>query len=73
MATMRAVVLRAVGGPPSSLIAEAAAPMCRAPGKAEVRVKVKACAVAYRDTLDRRGAFPFIKTPAILGHEFAGN
>ena len=72
MATMRAVLLRGVGGPPSSLIAEAAAPMCRAPGKGEVRIKVKACAVAYRDCLDRRGAFPFIKTPTILGHEFAG-
>ena len=33
---------------------------------------VKATAVAYRDILDRKGAFPFIKNPTILGHEFAG-
>lgn len=29
-------------------------------------------AVAYRDTLDRRGAFPFIMRDAVLGHEIAG-
>ena len=28
--------------------------------------------MAYRDTLDRRGAFPFIMDEAILGHEIAG-
>ena len=35
-------------------------------------MKVAACAVAYRDVLDRKGAFPFIKQPTVLGHEFAG-
>jgi NADPH:quinone reductase-like Zn-dependent oxidoreductase len=38
----------------------------------EILVKVAACAVAFRDILDRKGAFPFIKKPTILGHEFAG-
>jgi D-arabinose 1-dehydrogenase-like Zn-dependent alcohol dehydrogenase len=38
----------------------------------QVLVKVAACAVAYRDILDRKGAFPFIKQPTVLGHEFAG-
>lgn len=28
--------------------------------------------MAYRDTLDRRGAFPFIQPDAVLGHEMAG-
>jgi acryloyl-coenzyme A reductase len=35
-------------------------------------VRVDACAVAFRDILDRRGAFPFIKDDAVLGHEIAG-
>ena len=38
----------------------------------EVLVKVAACAVAFRDILDRKGAFPFIKQPTVLGHEIAG-
>ena len=36
------------------------------------RVKVKSCAVAYRDIIDRTGGFPFMQQPTILGHEFAG-
>jgi acryloyl-coenzyme A reductase len=44
----------------------------REPNFNEVTVKVDACAVAYRDVLDRTGAFPFIKPNAVLGHEFAG-
>lgn len=35
-------------------------------------MRVDACAVAYRDCLDRTGAFPFIKDNAVLGHELAG-
>mgnify|MGYP006111483263 FL=1 len=44
----------------------------RKPAPHEVVVAVDACAVAYRDVLDRTGAFPFIKKDAVLGHEFAG-
>ena len=31
------------------------------PGKEQVLLKINACAVCYRDILDRKGAFPFIK------------
>jgi acryloyl-coenzyme A reductase len=41
-----------------------------APGN--VRVKVSACAVSYRDIIDRNGGFPFMNQPTILGHEVAG-
>ena len=44
----------------------------RAPSSGEVLVKVDACAVAFRDVLDRQGAFKFIRRPTVLGHEFAG-
>lgn len=44
----------------------------RAPEPKEIRVRVDACAVAYRDVLDRQGAFKFIHRPTVLGHEFAG-
>ena len=44
----------------------------RSPESHEVVVKIDACAVAYRDVLDRTGAFPFIKPNIALGHEFAG-
>jgi NADPH:quinone reductase-like Zn-dependent oxidoreductase len=36
------------------------------------RVRVISCAVAFRDILDRTGAFPFMQRPTVLGHEFAG-
>ena len=42
------------------------------PHGANVTVRVNACAVAYRDIIDRTGGFPFIKDDAVLGHEFAG-
>ena len=42
------------------------------PSPHEVRLKVHACAVAYRDILDKTGAFPMSKQDAVLGHEFAG-
>ena len=72
MRTMRGVVLRGAGGCPETLLASSSTPLARAPLSGEVRVRVKATAVAYRDILDRKGAFPFIKNPTILGHEFAG-
>ena len=44
----------------------------RPPSSHEVVVSINACAISYRDVLDRTGAFPFIKKDAVLGHEFAG-
>jgi acryloyl-coenzyme A reductase len=49
-----------------------AAPAPPPPRGKDVLVRVNACAVAYRDVLDRQGAFPFIKEDAVLGHEFSG-
>ena len=37
-----------------------------------VRVQVAATAVAYRDLIDRKGGFPFMNQPTVLGHEIAG-
>jgi D-arabinose 1-dehydrogenase-like Zn-dependent alcohol dehydrogenase len=42
------------------------------PGAEEVLVRVRASAVCGRDLIDRRGGFPLMKLPTILGHEFAG-
>lgn len=42
------------------------------PQPEEVIVRVRACGVCGRDLIDRRGGFPAMKLPAILGHEFAG-
>jgi NADPH:quinone reductase-like Zn-dependent oxidoreductase len=47
-------------------------PLKQPTGPGSVQVKVQACAVAYRDVLDRQGAFKFIRRPTVLGHEFAG-
>ncbi|CUF10902.1 alcohol dehydrogenase, putative [Bodo saltans] len=44
----------------------------RLPKSNEVLVKVAGCAIAYRDVLDRKGAFKFIQRPTVLGHEFSG-
>jgi acryloyl-coenzyme A reductase len=65
----KAVQLAAVGGPKNLVIGQVSR---RAPGPGEVTLKVAACAVAYRDVLDRKGAFKFIRLPAVLGHEFSG-
>jgi NADPH:quinone reductase-like Zn-dependent oxidoreductase len=71
-ATQRRVVL-AKPGPPSALELEAAAPGPAPPSGRNVLVKVQACAVAFRDTLDRSGAFAsLIKLPKVLGHEVCG-
>ena len=65
----RAVQLSAVGGP-KNLVAKLVPR--QAPGPNDVTIKVAACAVAYRDVLDRKGAFKFIRLPTVLGHEFSG-
>jgi acryloyl-coenzyme A reductase len=37
-----------------------------------IRVRIAACAIAYRDLIDRKGGFPFMNQPTVLGHEIAG-
>jgi D-arabinose 1-dehydrogenase-like Zn-dependent alcohol dehydrogenase len=37
-----------------------------------VLVKIRACGVAHRDVIERRGGHPFLATPIVQGHEFAG-
>jgi D-arabinose 1-dehydrogenase-like Zn-dependent alcohol dehydrogenase len=37
-----------------------------------VLVKIHACGVAHRDVIERRGGHPFLATPIVQGHEFAG-
>lgn len=64
---MRAVVLEQIGGPLT--YKEIADPT---PGDDEVLVRVAAAGVCGRDLIDRRGGFPAMKLPTILGHEFAG-
>lgn len=66
---MRAVVLHAVGGEEQLVPGELADP---SPGEGEVLVRVRAASVCGRDLIDRRGGFPAIKLPIVLGHEFAG-
>jgi len=38
----------------------------------EVLVRVRAAGVCGRDLIDRRGGFPMMKLPIVLGHEFSG-
>ncbi len=67
---MRAIVLPSPSPSPRSLqLRNLPVPP---PQGREILVKVAACAVAFRDILDRKGAFPFIKQPTVLGHEFSG-
>ena len=66
---MRAVVLRKTGGPENLILEEAPDPKLEAD---DVLVRVRASAVCGRDLIDRRGGFPMMKLPTILGHEFAG-
>jgi len=44
----------------------------RAPSERELKVRVHCCGVSSLDVMNRKGAFPFIKTPIILGHEVSG-
>jgi acryloyl-coenzyme A reductase len=66
---MRAVVLHEPG-PPENLRLETLAVPEPIPG--HVVVRVRAAGVCYRDTIDRRGGFPFMKRPVVPGHELAG-
>ncbi|APR84341.1 Alcohol dehydrogenase [Minicystis rosea] len=66
---MRAVVLREHGEPERLVLENIPDP---SPAADEVLVRVRASSVCGRDLIDRRGGFPMMKMPAILGHEMAG-
>ena len=68
--TMKAVVLEAPGGPDNLVYKDVPLPELLDPH--HVLVKVKACGVAYRDIIERRGGHPLLQTPIIQGHEFSG-
>ena len=67
-------VLLPAPGPPSSFVNETVEPGSSETvlGDREVEVQVAACAVAYRDIIDRTGGCPFMNQPTVLGHEFSG-
>ena len=66
---MRAIVIREPGGLERLELCELESP---SPGDGQVRVRVAACGVCYRDLLDREGKYPFMKRPVVTGHELAG-
>jgi acryloyl-coenzyme A reductase len=66
---MHAIVLEKTGGPEELHYRAVDDPR---PGPDEVLVRVGAAGVCGRDLIDRRGGFPAMKLPTILGHEFAG-
>lgn len=66
---MKAVVLTQKGGVENLVLAEKKP---REPVGDEVQIRVHACGVCYRDIIDRKGGFPFIRLPIVPGHEFAG-
>ena len=67
---MHAVVLDRIGGP--EVLEYRARRRSQTPEPDEVLVRVRAAGVCGRDLIDRRGGFPAMKLPAILGHEVAG-
>jgi len=42
------------------------------PSASQVKVRIAACGVCYRDIVDRQGGYPFMRRPVTTGHEFAG-
>jgi len=66
---MHAIVLHETGAPSALSPTTVDDPV---PSADEVLVRVRASSVCGRDLIDRRGGFPFMKLPTILGHEFAG-
>jgi acryloyl-coenzyme A reductase len=67
---MKAVVLREPGGPENLVYTDVPMPTLTDPH--HVLIKIRACGVAYRDLIERRGGHPLLKTPIIQGHEFSG-
>jgi acryloyl-coenzyme A reductase len=66
---MRAVVLRELGPAENLRLEEWPVPEVT---RDHVLVRVRAAGVCHRDVVDRRGGFPLMKRPVVLGHEFAG-
>eukprot|EP00127_Corallochytrium_limacisporum_P002529 Clim_evm86s128 gene=Clim_evmTU86s128 len=69
--TMRSIVLPEKGVPASGYQIDENYKMPTL-GAKDLLVKVQACGICHRDVLDRMGAFPFLRTPVIPGHEIAG-
>ena len=66
---MQAVVLKRIGGSEGMALEEIPTP---AVTEGRVLVKVRACGVAHRDVIERRGGNPILVPPIVQGHEFAG-
>jgi acryloyl-coenzyme A reductase len=66
---MRAIELRAFGGPEQLVLVERPVPE---PGETEALVRVRACGVCFHDTLVRAGRMAGVTLPRVLGHEFSG-
>lgn len=66
---MRAVVLREIGEPERLVSETLPDPVA---GAGELTLRVRAVSVCGRDLIDRRGGFPMMKLPTVLGHEIAG-
>jgi D-arabinose 1-dehydrogenase-like Zn-dependent alcohol dehydrogenase len=66
---MRAVVLRAFGGPEELKVEELPQPI---PAPDEVLLRVRACGVCHLDMIVRSGMRSRLKLPLVLGHEIAG-
>jgi D-arabinose 1-dehydrogenase-like Zn-dependent alcohol dehydrogenase len=66
---MRVIVVHESGSADSLSLETRSRPALRA---GEALVQVEAEGVCFRDIVERRGGFPFIKRPVIPGHEFAG-
>lgn len=66
---MKAVVLRAFGGPEMLVQEERPSPV---PQRNEVLVRVHACGICHHDVMHRAGRLPGAKVGVVLGHETAG-
>ncbi len=66
---MKAVILDKTGGADNLRYDDAPDPT---PTGDRCIVRVHAAGVCFRDIIDRRGGFPGLKLPVILGHELAG-
>jgi len=66
---VQAVVLKSPGGTDQLVLEEIPTPEV---SDGKVLVRIRACGVAHRDVIERRGGHPFLATPIVQGHEFAG-
>jgi D-arabinose 1-dehydrogenase-like Zn-dependent alcohol dehydrogenase len=66
---MKAVITKQTGDASGLVYEDAPRPVA---GPHHVLVRVRACAVAFRDVIERRGGNPILRPPIIQGHEFAG-